>query len=90
MTGEITLRGTVLPVGGIREKVTAAHRSGFRDIILPDFNKKDLEEIPKKVLKDMTFHFVKDVMQVVEYAFPNTNKSSGKKVKHAESQIASA
>lgn len=70
MTGEITLRGAVLPVGGIREKVTAAHRSGIREVILPHFNQKDLEEIPEKVVKDMKFHFVKDLSEVVKQAFP--------------------
>ena len=70
MTGEITLRGAVLPVGGIREKVTAAHRSGIREVILPHFNQKDLEEIPEKVVKDMKFHFVKDLSEVVQQAFP--------------------
>ena len=70
MTGEITLRGVVLPVGGIREKVTAAHRSGIREIILPHFNQKDLEEIPEKVVKDMKFHFVKDLSEVIKHAFP--------------------
>ena len=70
MTGEITLRGAVLPVGGIREKVTAAHRSGIREVILPHFNQKDLEEIPEKVVKDMKFHFVKDLREVIKQAFP--------------------
>ncbi|MEE9166863.1 MAG: endopeptidase La [Candidatus Neomarinimicrobiota bacterium] len=70
MTGEITLRGAVLPIGGVREKVTAAHRSGVKEVILPGFNKKDLEDIPTKVLKDMKFHFVKEVSEVVDHAFP--------------------
>ena len=70
MTGEITLRGAVLPIGGLREKVTAAHRAGLREIILPHENKRNLEKIPKKILKDMKFHFVKEVSDVVDYAFP--------------------
>jgi ATP-dependent Lon protease len=70
MTGEITLRGAVLPIGGLREKVTAAHRAGLREIILPHENKRNLEKIPKKILKDMKFHFVKEVSDVVNYAFP--------------------
>ena len=69
-TGEITLRGAVLPIGGLREKVTAAHRAGLREIILPHENKRNLEKIPKKILKDMKFHFVKEVSDVVDYAFP--------------------
>jgi ATP-dependent Lon protease len=67
MTGEITLRGQVLPVGGIKEKVLAAHRIGIKTIILPSQNEKDLEDIPKKVQKDIQFHFVdkmKDVLKI--------------------------
>ena len=59
MTGEITLRGNVLPIGGVKEKVTAAHRSGIKTIILPDQNRKDLEDIPEHIKKDLEFHFAK-------------------------------
>ena len=79
MTGEITLRGAVLPIGGLREKVTAAHRAGLREVILPFLNKKDLEKIPSKVLKDMKFHFVKEVSEVVGCAFPKNSNSKAKK-----------
>jgi ATP-dependent Lon protease len=68
MTGEITLRGQVLPVGGIKEKVLAAHRAGIKEIILPAFNKKDLEDIPKKVLKEITFHFPEKMSEVLKIA----------------------
>jgi len=68
MTGEITLRGQVLPVGGIKEKVLAAHRAGIREIILPKWNEKDLEDLPKKVLKAMKFHFAETMDQVLETA----------------------
>jgi len=71
MTGEITLRGNVLPVGGIKEKVTAAHRAGIRSIILPNANKRDLEEIPENIKKDLSFHFAKEVMDVIKVAIPN-------------------
>ena len=78
MTGEITLRGNVLPIGGVKEKVTAAHRSGIRHIILPDHNKKDLEEIPDHIKKDLNFYFAKEIMDVIDVALPGLN---GKKKK---------
>ena len=68
MTGEITLRGKVLPVGGIKEKVLAAHRAGVKEVILPDRNKKDLDDVPEDVRKVMTFHFVSDVDEVLKIA----------------------
>lgn len=79
MTGEITLRGAVLPIGGVREKVTAAHRSGLREVILPHLNEKDLEKIPVKILNDMKVHFVQEVFDVVNYAFPETSDSRKKR-----------
>ncbi len=71
MTGEITLRGQVLPVGGVKEKVLAAHRAGIKTIILPEWNKKDLEDIPKKVEKDIRFHFVDKMLDVIALALEN-------------------
>jgi ATP-dependent Lon protease len=68
MTGEITLRGQVLPVGGIKEKMLAAHRAGIKMIIMPRENEKDLADIPEKVRKDMDFHFVDKMMDVVKLA----------------------
>jgi ATP-dependent Lon protease len=68
MTGEITLRGVVLPVGGIKEKVLAAHRAGIKTLILPKWNKKDLEDIPHKVIKDINFLFVDDMLDVLKIA----------------------
>jgi ATP-dependent Lon protease len=68
MTGEITLRGMVLPVGGIKEKVLAAKRAGIETIIMPEKNRKDLEEIPKKNIKDINFKFVNDVDEVINFA----------------------
>lgn len=68
MTGEITLRGLVLPVGGVKEKVLAAHRAGIKTLIIPESNKNDLDEIPKKILKSMQFHFVEKMMSVLEAA----------------------
>jgi len=68
MTGEITLRGVVLPVGGIKEKVLAAHRAGIKTLILPKWNKKDLDDIPPNVRKDLAFHFVDDMREVLHLA----------------------
>jgi ATP-dependent Lon protease len=68
MTGEITLRGQVLPVGGIKEKVLAAHRAGIKEIILPAWNEKDLEDVPPKVKKEVRFHFVDKMINVLEIA----------------------
>jgi ATP-dependent Lon protease len=66
MTGEMTLRGKVLPVGGIKEKILAAKRASIKDIILSKDNKKDLEEIKEDYLKGLTFHFVDEVMEVID------------------------
>jgi ATP-dependent Lon protease len=74
MTGEITLRGAVLPVGGIKEKVLAAYRAGIKTIILPAWNKKDLEDIPPTVQKSIKFHFVGDMMEVLKLALENKGK----------------
>ncbi len=68
MTGEITLRGRVLEIGGVKEKVIAAHRAGIKTIILPKNNKKDLEDIPKNVLTDLSFHFVEHMDEVLKIA----------------------
>lgn len=68
MTGEITLRGKVLPVGGIKEKILAAKRAGIKEIILSKKNKKDIEEISKTYLEDLSFHFVENVDEVLSIA----------------------
>ena len=68
MTGEITLRGNVLPIGGVKEKVLAARRSGIRTILLPEANRKNLEEVPKSLRRDVRFTFVRDVREVFEAA----------------------
>jgi ATP-dependent Lon protease len=68
MTGEITLRGQVLPVGGIKEKVLAAHRSGIKTVILPDINRADLEDVPKEVLGQIQFVFAETVDDVLAAA----------------------
>ena len=68
MTGEITLRGKVLPVGGIKEKILAAKRAGIKEIILSDENRKNIEEIQEIYLKGLTFHYVKEVKEVFDLA----------------------
>jgi ATP-dependent Lon protease len=66
MTGEITLRGSVLPVGGIKEKVLAAHRAGIKRVVLPDRNQKDIVDIPDSVRKDLDLKFVKRIQDALE------------------------
>ncbi|MGM0452966.1 MAG: endopeptidase La [Thermodesulfobacteriota bacterium] len=68
MTGEITLRGQVMPVGGIKEKLLAAHRVGIKSVILPKFNEKDMEEVPDNVKENIEFHFVDKMRQVLKVA----------------------
>ena len=68
MTGEITLRGQVLPVGGIKEKVLAAKRSGLKEILMCAANEKDVKEIDGSFIKGINFHYVKNMQQVVDIA----------------------
>ena len=68
MTGEITLRGKVLPVGGIKEKVLAAHRAGIRTIIMPRRNERDVEDVPEELRRELTFVFVEDAEEVLRHA----------------------
>ncbi|WP_081419877.1 endopeptidase La [Leptolinea tardivitalis] len=70
MTGEITLRGQILPVGGIKEKMLAAHRAGLKTIILPKLNEPDLDDIPQEIRKDMEFHLVEHMDDVIKIAIP--------------------
>ena len=88
MTGEITLRGNVLPIGGVKEKVTAAHRSGIKTIILPDHNRKDLEDIPEHIKKDLEFHFAKEMMDVIDVAIPELKGK--KKTRNTSSKVKKA
>jgi len=69
MTGEITLRGRVLPIGGLREKVMAAHRAGLKTMIVPKKNQKDMVDVPKKIQHELTFHFVESMDEVLALAF---------------------
>ena len=66
LTGEITLRGKVLPVGGIKEKILAAHRSGIKNIVLSLQNKKDINDIKQTYLKGLKFHYVENMGEVLD------------------------
>ncbi len=80
MTGEITLRGRVLPVGGIKEKILAAKRANIKEIILSEDNRKDIEEINEKYLKGLTFHYVKTMIEVVDLALTNQKVKQALKI----------
>ncbi|MGB5982264.1 MAG: endopeptidase La [Nonlabens sp.] len=80
MTGEITLRGKVLPVGGIKEKILAAKRARIKEILLCDQNKRDIEEIKAEYLKGLTFHYVSDMSNVLELALTNQKVKNPKKL----------
>lgn len=84
MTGEITLRGQVLPIGGLKEKVLAAHRAGIKTIIIPKWNERDLEDIPKKVLKTITFHPVDKMIDVLDIALDKRKEREDRRKNHRE------
>ncbi|MCA9449563.1 MAG: endopeptidase La, partial [Candidatus Omnitrophica bacterium] len=76
MTGEITLRGKVLPVGGIKEKLLAAHRNGIYEVCIPKENEKDLEEIPDAILKRLKIHLMERVEEILELALERKKKKA--------------
>lgn len=80
MTGEITLRGKVLPVGGIKEKILAAKRSGIKDVILSEENRKDIEEISEVYLKGLSFHYVRTIKDVWDIALTNQKVANALKI----------
>ncbi len=80
MTGEITLRGKVLPVGGIKEKILAAKRARIKEILLSEGNRRDIEEIKPEYLKGLTFHYVKDMNEVLEQALTTQKVKNAKKL----------
>ena len=68
MTGEVTLQGRVLPIGGLKQKVLAAHAAGLTDVVLPERNRADLDDVPAEVREQMTFHPVMSVGEVLDFA----------------------
>ena len=80
MTGEITLRGKVLPVGGVKEKILAAKRSNIKEIILSKDNEKDIKEINSKYLKGLKFYYIEKMIQVIEIALTKKNVLNFKKL----------
>ena len=78
MTGEVTLTGRVLPIGGVKQKVLAAHRAGLTEVILPERNGPDLDDVPEQVREQLTVHLVSDVAQALELALePATATGAG-------------
>ncbi len=86
MTGEITLRGKVLPIGGVKEKILAAHRAGINNIILPRDNEKDLPDIPENVLRQLKIKLVEEMEEVLEGALssPINRKPSDSEPEESE------
>ena len=78
MTGEITLRGKVLPVGGIKEKILAAKRARIKEILLCEENRRDIEEIKPEYVKGLTFHYVSDMSDVIKIAITNQKVQNAK------------
>jgi ATP-dependent Lon protease len=99
MTGEITLRGDILPIGGLKQKALAAYRSGIKKVLIPKRNESDLEEIPKEIKSKLKFILVERVSDVIKYAFgiemadkekspyKPGKKSSKKKIKTTKSSV---
>ena len=75
MTGEVTLQGRVLPIGGVKQKVLAAHRAGLTEVVLPKRNGPDLDDVPERVRAEMTFHLVDDVHEVLDIALEPDQRS---------------
>ncbi len=76
MTGEVTLQGRVLPIGGVKQKVLAAHRAGLTEVILPKRNEGDLDDVPEQVRAEMRFHLADDVRDVLGVALAESAPSS--------------
>jgi ATP-dependent Lon protease len=82
VTGEITLRGNILPVSGIKDQVLAAHRAGIRELLLPTRNERDLEDVPSEVKSDLHVHFVSRIDEVLSLVLraPETSESDDREV----------
>jgi ATP-dependent Lon protease len=89
MTGEVTLQGRVLPIGGVRQKVLAAHRAGLTTVVLPIRNGPDLEDVPEAVRNEMTFHLASDIGEVLDAALADGDEA-GKPAEVARDQAAAA
>jgi ATP-dependent Lon protease len=77
MTGEVTLQGRVLPIGGLKQKVLAAHAAGLTDVVLPERNRGDLEDVPEDVREQMTFHPVMTIGEVLGLALEPAREPAG-------------
>ncbi|RKX18249.1 MAG: endopeptidase La, partial [Candidatus Zixiibacteriota bacterium] len=86
MTGEITLRGLLLPIGGLKEKLLAAYRAGIKEVILPEENRKDAVELPPEIKKNIKLKYFTDVLPAIKYALEKKTskkkKTTGKKTKN--------
>jgi ATP-dependent Lon protease len=78
MTGEVTLQGLVLPIGGVKQKVLAAHRMGLKEVILPKRNEKDIDDVPESVRNEMTFHLASRVEDVLKFALEEKDAAAGR------------
>lgn len=90
MTGEITLRGEVLPIGGLKEKLLAAHRGGIKTVLIPEANVKDLAEIPENIKDQLNIHPVKSIDQVFEYALETLPKPIDANIEEVSSTVTEA
>jgi ATP-dependent Lon protease, bacterial type len=91
MTGEITLRGNVLPIGGVKEKLLAARRAKLKTVIMPAANERDLEDLPKEVARDLKFVFVEHIRDVIDVALkPPVKVKASKAAAQAELAAAAA
>jgi ATP-dependent Lon protease len=83
MTGEVTLRGKLLPIGGVKEKVLAAHRAGLKTVLLPQRNEMDLEDVPEEVRETTNFVFADDISDAIRVALENSDRTRKRKTKAA-------